>query len=269
MILWPILNARIHSGDLMVTLDLWNVYSLSRWVHTLRPHLSLILNTGVTPETWVGETVDTVLTGVGGQTNGGALARRRVEAIPCGRGFEAKLIERDRQSTIGLWVSSHDNPKMIGCRGDAMRLNIISSWWSPMWSLKGIGVSVIAPKESIQPSITSTRIMRVILLLGMLCVYANMMSIKHDVAPESNKAFVFRVVEPHWRVIGSVVVEEVGLIGPLTQLSNLVVHMHSPYCNWTLEFSCWQKMSTPSTWCGVWRGPFFGQERIKWSWLPQ
>ena len=44
MILWPILNARIHSGDLMVTLDLWSVYSLSRWVHTLRPHLSLILN---------------------------------------------------------------------------------------------------------------------------------------------------------------------------------------------------------------------------------
>ena len=44
MILWLILNARIHSGDLMVTLDLWSVYSLSRWVHTLRPHLSLILN---------------------------------------------------------------------------------------------------------------------------------------------------------------------------------------------------------------------------------
>ena len=35
MILWLILNARIHSGDLMVTLDRWNVYSLSRWVHTL------------------------------------------------------------------------------------------------------------------------------------------------------------------------------------------------------------------------------------------
>ena len=44
MILWPILNARIHSGDLMVTLELWSVYSLSTWVHTLRPHLSLILN---------------------------------------------------------------------------------------------------------------------------------------------------------------------------------------------------------------------------------
>ena len=35
MILWHILNARIHSGDLMVTLDRWSVYSLSRWVHTL------------------------------------------------------------------------------------------------------------------------------------------------------------------------------------------------------------------------------------------
>ena len=35
MILWLILNARIHSGDIMVTLDRWSVYSLSRWVHTL------------------------------------------------------------------------------------------------------------------------------------------------------------------------------------------------------------------------------------------
>ena len=35
MILWPILNPRIQSGDLMVTLDRWSVYSLSRWVHTL------------------------------------------------------------------------------------------------------------------------------------------------------------------------------------------------------------------------------------------
>ena len=85
-----------------------------------------------------------------------------------------------------------------------------------MWSLKGIVVYVIAPEESIRPSITSTRIERVILLLGMLCVCANLMSIKHDVAPESSKAFVFRVIEPHWRVIGSVklVVEEVGWLGP-------------------------------------------------------
>ena len=35
MILWLILNARIHSGDIMVTLNRWSVYSLSRWVHTL------------------------------------------------------------------------------------------------------------------------------------------------------------------------------------------------------------------------------------------
>ena len=35
MILWLILNARIQSGDIMVTLDRWSVYSLSRWVHTL------------------------------------------------------------------------------------------------------------------------------------------------------------------------------------------------------------------------------------------
>ena len=35
MIQWPIINARIHSGDLMVTLDRWSVYSLWRWVHTL------------------------------------------------------------------------------------------------------------------------------------------------------------------------------------------------------------------------------------------
>ena len=75
----------------------------------------------------MGETVDTVLTGVGGQTNGGALAQRRVEEIPCEREFEVKLIERDRQSTIGLCVSSHDNPKMIGCQGDVMRLTMISS----------------------------------------------------------------------------------------------------------------------------------------------
>jgi hypothetical protein len=78
-----------------------------------------------------------------------------------------------------------------------MRLKMISSWWSPIWSLKGIVVSVIAPEESVRPSITSTGIGRFILLLGMLCVRANTISIKHEVAPESNKAFVFRVVEPH------------------------------------------------------------------------
>ena len=66
-----------------------------------------------------------------------------------------------------------------------------------MWSLKEIVVYVLAPEESIRPSITSTRIERVTLLLGMLCVCANLMSIKHDVAPESSKAFVFRVIEPH------------------------------------------------------------------------
>ena len=89
---------------------------------------------------------------------------------------------------------------------------MISSWCSPMWSLKGIVESVIAPEESVRPSITSTGIGRVILLLGMLCVRANMISIKHDVAPESSKAFVFRVVTPNRRVIGSVklVVEEVS-----------------------------------------------------------
>ena len=66
-----------------------------------------------------------------------------------------------------------------------------------MWRLKGIVVSVIAPEESVRPSITSTGIGTVILLLGMLCVHANMMSIKHEVAPESNNAFVFRVLEPN------------------------------------------------------------------------
>ena len=35
MIPWLILNATIHSGDIMVTLDHWSVYSLSRCVHTL------------------------------------------------------------------------------------------------------------------------------------------------------------------------------------------------------------------------------------------
>ena len=35
MILGLILNARIQSGDIMVTLDRWSVYSLSRCVHTL------------------------------------------------------------------------------------------------------------------------------------------------------------------------------------------------------------------------------------------
>ena len=59
------------------------------------------------------------------------------------------------------------------------------------------------------------------------------------------------------------------LIEPLTQLSTLVVQMHNPYCNWTLEFSGWQRTSTPSTRCGIRRGPFFGQEWIKWSGLPQ
>ena len=58
--------------------------------------------TGVVPETLVGATVDTVLTGVGGQTNGRALARRRVEVIPDGREFVVNLIEQDNQSTIGL-----------------------------------------------------------------------------------------------------------------------------------------------------------------------
>jgi hypothetical protein len=86
---------------------------------------------------------------------------------------------------------------MIGCRGDVMRLKGISSWWDPMWRPKGIVVLVMAPEESIRPSITSTGIGTVNLLLGMLCFRANMMSIKHDVAPESNKAFVFRVVEPN------------------------------------------------------------------------
>ena len=66
-----------------------------------------------------------------------------------------------------------------------------------MWSLKGIVVSVIAPEESIRPSITSIGFGIFILLLGMLCVRANTISIKHDVALESNIAFVFRVVEPH------------------------------------------------------------------------
>ena len=44
MILWPILNARIHSGDLMVTLDLLEcLFTLKVSSHT-RPLLSLILN---------------------------------------------------------------------------------------------------------------------------------------------------------------------------------------------------------------------------------
>ena len=40
----------------------------------------------------------------------------------------------------------------------------------------------------------------------------NMMSLKHDVVEESIKAFVFRVIEPNLRVIGSMkhVVKEVG-----------------------------------------------------------
>ena len=86
---------------------------------------------------------------------------------------------------------------MIGCQGDVMRLKMISSWWAPMWILKGFVVYVIASEESVQTSITSTGIKRVILLHGTLCVCAHMMSIKHNVAPESNKDFVFRVVEPN------------------------------------------------------------------------
>ena len=86
---------------------------------------------------------------------------------------------------------------MIGCRGDVMRLKMISSWCSPMWSIKGIVESVIALEESVRPLITSIGIERVILLLGMLCSCANMISTKHDVAPESSKAFVFRVVTPN------------------------------------------------------------------------
>ena len=69
--------------------------------------------TRVAPEIGVGATVDTILTGVGSQTNGEALARRRVEVIPCRREFELKLMEQDLQSTIVLCVSTHDNPKMM------------------------------------------------------------------------------------------------------------------------------------------------------------
>ena len=68
--------------------------------------------------------MDIDLIGVGGPTNVGAFSQRRVEVIPRGQEFEVKLMERDRQSTIGLQVSSHDNPKMRGCQGDVI-VNIV------------------------------------------------------------------------------------------------------------------------------------------------
>ena len=68
----------------------------------------------------MGGILDTDLIRVGDPTNVAAFSQRRVEVIPRGRQFEVKLMERDLQSTIGLQVSNHDNPKMIGCQGNAM-----------------------------------------------------------------------------------------------------------------------------------------------------
>jgi hypothetical protein len=56
---------------------------------------------------------------------------------------------------------------------------------------------VIAPEESARPSITSTGIGGVTLTHGMLCACIKLISIKLDVAPESNNAFVSKDVKPN------------------------------------------------------------------------
>ena len=105
---------------------------------------------------------------------------------------------------------------MIVCCGDVMTLKASSSWWHPTRSIKGIVLSLIAPDESDGPSITSPGIGIVFRITGMPRVQANAMSIKQDVAPESSKAIVWRVIEPNWRSTGSVklVEEESGLLEP-------------------------------------------------------
>ena len=94
------------------------------------------------------------------------------------------------QSNMGLCVTNHDNPRMIGCRGKEIRSNPIIFWWDLIVSSIGIISSMMAPDKSGCPSITSTRIGFVLMTLGMEFVWPTNTSIKHVVPPKSSRVMV-------------------------------------------------------------------------------
>ena len=135
MILWPILNARIHSGDLMVTLDRWSVYSLSRWVHTLDHIWASFSTLRPSSHNWCSEMVAILWVDP-------RVCRCRISLV--------------LKSMPGLCNSNHGNPKKMGCSGILIILNDTTHAKLSRTILTGSDSSMIFPEAMGWPSMTTT-----------------------------------------------------------------------------------------------------------------
>ena len=107
-----------------------------------------------------------------------------------------KTIEWRHQFSVELCVSNQDNPKTIGCWGDAMRKNVRTSWWDPTWSTNGTVTFVTTPEDRTILSMNSTSIGCDVWMMGTLCAWTNTMSIKQVDAPESSNAWDCIEIDP-------------------------------------------------------------------------
>ena len=104
------------------------------------------------------------------------------------------------QYTMGLCITNHDNPRMIGCQGEEIRSNVMVSQWDPIMSSSGIVSSMMAPNMGSRLSITSNEIDFVFTTLGMECEWPKSTSIKHVVALESSRAVVHITQVPIYKL---------------------------------------------------------------------